>query len=129
MSDFFADYLHDHHLDIITVHRMTGVSCELLGLLCNGYKTLPSIALRIGTVLNMTPEQVQEIGKPLDKNYWRVKRGRGKARLNAPGIPDTVITLDGSAIELDEEWYKQVGKAKYKAKSESETPKRRKKAS
>lgn len=117
----FAKFLDEKGLTCEQAAEMTGVSYGLVYYLYRGGetgRTLPSIALTIGTTLGMTQEQVKTIGKSLLKRNWRASRKKGET------LPNHVIPLpkDGG-IELNDQWYKHLGESKYRHKEDGPGPK------
>ena len=70
--------------------RKSGIDPDTFWRVYDGSKTLPSFALRIGKSLGMNQEEVQHIGKALERSVWRQKDN---------GLPKP------SAIEMNTKWY------------------------
>lgn len=50
--------------------KMCGISGETMSVLEAGYRTLPSLALRVAAGLGLTAEETEQIGQALDKKRW-----------------------------------------------------------
>jgi len=117
MVKTFAEILEDRKLGIKECSRITGVSGQLIGYLINGYKTLPCLALQIGMALNLSREEVQMLGQPLDPHYWTLKKTAGDRSA------ENMLVAEES-VDLDPQWYNQLRNKKYMPKPSKQKGKR-----
>lgn len=90
---FLATWLEQKGIPPDIAVRKSGIDPDTFWAVYDGSKTLPSFALRMGKNLGMNQEEVQHIGKALDRKVWtRCDNGLKKPY----------------AIEMNSNWYKHL---------------------